>query len=234
MSACLPRCPLTCRLSGSPLLRKRHSVRTVRRCHSPKMSIRSVTSVRTVSTNLSAKSFRSRAARRDLHGLDTGISQGCVKRRGKLPGPVPYQEPEVRSAIPQIHQQVADLLHGPRTVRIRGDPEDVHAAAARQLADLPDPRAHLGPRRRRQGQRPQQQTPQVTPASGGAQSRDSHMYYSVPMPSGSAANLAAGVRRDQHPASRIAWVPQQGVPSGRWKAGLTCGDASAPGDGACH
>jgi hypothetical protein len=30
------------------------------------------------------------------------------------------------------------------------------------------------------------------------------------------------------------WVPQHGVPSSRWKAGLTCGDASAPGDGACH
>jgi 2Fe-2S iron-sulfur cluster binding domain/NADH-ubiquinone oxidoreductase-F iron-sulfur binding region len=33
---------------------------------------------------------------------------------------------------------------------------------------------------------------------------------------------------------RVSWVPQHGVPSSRWKAGFTCGDASAPGDGACH
>jgi hypothetical protein len=58
------------------------------------------------------------------------MSQGCVKRRGELPIPVPDKEPEVRSPIPQIHHKVADLLHGPRAVRIRGDPEDVHAAAA--------------------------------------------------------------------------------------------------------
>jgi hypothetical protein len=45
-----------------------------------------------------------------------------VKRRGELPGPVPEQEPEVRSPIIQIHQQIADRLHGPRTVRVRGDP----------------------------------------------------------------------------------------------------------------
>ena len=40
------------------------------------------------------------------------------------------QEPEVRGAVPQIHQQVADLLHGPRAIRVRGDPEDVHKTAA--------------------------------------------------------------------------------------------------------
>ena len=48
------------------------------------------------------KSIRSRAARRDLHGLDTGAGQDRVKRRGELPGPVPDQEPEVRSPITQI------------------------------------------------------------------------------------------------------------------------------------
>ena len=37
---------------------------------------------------------------------------------------------QVRGAITQIHQQVADLLHGPGTVRVRGNPEDVYAAAA--------------------------------------------------------------------------------------------------------
>jgi len=47
-----------------------------------------------------------------------------------LPGPVADQEPEPRGAITQIHQQVADLLHGPPAVRVRGDPEDVHVTAA--------------------------------------------------------------------------------------------------------
>jgi hypothetical protein len=32
---------------------------------------------------------RARAARRDLHRLDTGIGQDCVERCGELPGPVP-------------------------------------------------------------------------------------------------------------------------------------------------
>ena len=38
-------------------------------------------------------SVRPWAARRDLHGLDTGAGQDRVKRLGKLPGPVPDQEP---------------------------------------------------------------------------------------------------------------------------------------------
>jgi hypothetical protein len=63
------------------------------------MSIRSVTSVRDAEHEPFRKSVRSRAAQRDLYGLDTGISQGCVKRRGELPGPVADQEPEVRGAI---------------------------------------------------------------------------------------------------------------------------------------
>jgi hypothetical protein len=45
------------------------------------------------------KSIRSRAARRDLHGLDTGVGQDCVRLLGELPGPVADQEPEVRGAF---------------------------------------------------------------------------------------------------------------------------------------
>ena len=82
-------------------------------------------------------SVRARALGRDLHGLDTGIGQGCVKRCGELPGPVADQEPELCSAITQVHQQVADLLHGPGPVRVGGDPEDVHVTAA----DLHDEQA---------------------------------------------------------------------------------------------
>jgi hypothetical protein len=74
------------------------------------------------------KCVRPGAARRDLHGLDTGAGQHCVERFGELPGPVPDQEPEAGGAITQIHQEVADLLHGPGTVRVRGHAEDVHVA----------------------------------------------------------------------------------------------------------
>jgi len=37
---------------------------------------------------------------------------------------------QVRGAITEIHQEVADLLHGPGTVRVGGDSEDVHVAGA--------------------------------------------------------------------------------------------------------
>ena len=82
-------------------------------------------------------SVRPRTPQRDLHRFDPGASQHRIERAGELPGPVPDQEPEPRGAIAQIHQQVADLLHGPRPVRIRGDPEDVHVARA----DLHDEKA---------------------------------------------------------------------------------------------
>jgi hypothetical protein len=49
------------------------------------------------------------------------------------------------------------------------------------------------------------------------------------------ADLTATACRDCSAIRHLlTWVPQHGVPSSRWKAGLTCGDASAPGDGACH
>ena len=43
---------------------------------------------------------RPRTPGRDLHGLDTGIGQDRVKRRGELPGPVPDQEPEASGTVP--------------------------------------------------------------------------------------------------------------------------------------
>ena len=86
-------------------------------------------------------SVRARAAGRDLHGLDAGPGQDRVKRRGELPGPVTDQEPQAGGAITQIHQQVADLLCGPRPVRVRGDTEDVHVTGA----DLHDEQAVQAP-----------------------------------------------------------------------------------------
>lgn len=42
---------------------------------------------------------------------------GPTQRRGELPGPIPDKEPEVRGAITQIHQEVADLLDCPLVAR---------------------------------------------------------------------------------------------------------------------
>jgi len=82
-------------------------------------------------------SVRPRTPGRDLHGHDSGIGQDRVERRGELPGPVPDQEPEACGTITQIHQQVADLLCGPRPVRVRGDTENVDVSAT----DLHDEQA---------------------------------------------------------------------------------------------
>jgi hypothetical protein len=41
-----------------------------------------------------------------------------IRSLGELPGPIANQEPEARGAITWIHQVVADLLHGPRPVRV--------------------------------------------------------------------------------------------------------------------
>ena len=42
-----------------------------------------------------------------------------------LAGPVADREPEVRSAVTEVHEQVASLLGGPGAVRVAGDPGDV-------------------------------------------------------------------------------------------------------------
>ena len=71
----------------------------VRRCRWPKISIGSVTSVRTVSTNLSAQAFARGLSGRNLPGLDAGVGQDRVKRRGELSGTVADQEPQACGAI---------------------------------------------------------------------------------------------------------------------------------------
>ena len=59
------------------------------------------------------------------------LARTASKECGELPGAVADQEPEVRGAVAEVHQEVADLLGGPRPVRVRGDPEDVDVAASR-------------------------------------------------------------------------------------------------------
>ncbi len=58
-----------------------------------------------------------------------------VGHRGELPGPVANQEPEVRGAVTEVHQEIADLLHRPRPARVGGHPEDVHVAAATSITN---------------------------------------------------------------------------------------------------
>ena len=80
---------------------------------------------RTDPKRCSVKPKVSRAAPAGLHDAMRRWPD-CVERRGELPGSVADQEPEAVGAVSQVHQQVADLLCGPRPVRVRGDPEDVH------------------------------------------------------------------------------------------------------------
>ena len=106
-----------------PLQLASYRARIVRRCCWPKISIRSVTSVRAVSTNLSAQAFAHGTCMRGPEGASVQQCTGATR--------------QVRGAITQIQPEVADLLHGPRTVRVGGDSEDVHVAAA----DLHDEQA---------------------------------------------------------------------------------------------
>jgi hypothetical protein len=50
---------------------------------------------------------RAWASGRNLHGLEAGVGQDRVKRRGELSGTVADQESEACGAITQIHQKVA-------------------------------------------------------------------------------------------------------------------------------
>jgi hypothetical protein len=56
------------------------------------------------------------------------LARAALKDTGELPGPVADEDPEVRGAVAGIHQKIADLLCGPRPVRVRGDAEDMDVA----------------------------------------------------------------------------------------------------------
>ena len=77
------------------------------------------------------KCVRPRAWGRDLHGLDAGGGQGRVERIGELPGAVAEQEPEAGGAVPEVHQQVADLLGSPPAVRMGGDSRGYERSGSR-------------------------------------------------------------------------------------------------------
>jgi hypothetical protein len=73
---------------------------------------------------------RARAAGRNLHRLDAGGGQGRVEGRAELAGAVADQEPQARGPVTKACEQVADLLGGPRAVRVRGDSQDVQVTGA--------------------------------------------------------------------------------------------------------
>ena len=75
-------------------------------------------------------SVRARTARRDLHDLDASVSQDRVNDAVNCPARSRTRNRRPVGAITQILQQVADLLHGPRPIWVRGDPDNVHVTAA--------------------------------------------------------------------------------------------------------
>src|SRR3954447_2706958 len=71
---------------------------------------------------------RARTPRRDLDHLDARIREHRVERACVLPGPITDEEPEPRYLFAQVHDEVAGLLRGPRSVRVRGHAQDVQVA----------------------------------------------------------------------------------------------------------
>src|SRR3954447_13941662 len=99
------------------------------RCRSPKISIRSVTSVRTVNTKRSAKQF-ARGHRGGILTTRCPRLPGPRRRRCELPGAVADEEPELGDMLAEVHDEVTGLLGGPGPVRMFGDAQNVQVAVA--------------------------------------------------------------------------------------------------------
>ncbi len=65
---------------------------------------------------------RPRSSGRDRDRGDAGVGEDRVEGRGELPGPVADQEVEVGRPVTEVHQEVPDLLGGPRSVRVAVTP----------------------------------------------------------------------------------------------------------------
>jgi hypothetical protein len=68
---------------------------------------------------------RHRALPRNLECFDARVRKDRIERRRGLPGPIADQEPETGGTSAEIHQQVAGLLRGPRSVGMPGHAQDV-------------------------------------------------------------------------------------------------------------
>src|SRR6266508_3269273 len=94
----------------------------------PKISIRSVSSVRDGEHEPLGVGVRAWTAGRDLEDLDARISQDRIERDGELAGPVPDEKRERLRALAEVHEKVAGLLGGPGPAGVGGDAENVHVA----------------------------------------------------------------------------------------------------------
>ena len=97
---------------------------------SPKISMRSVTSARTVRTKRSAKQF-ARGHRGGILTTSMPASARTASNDGReLSGAVADEEPEPGGAVAEIHDEVAGLLGGPGPVGMSGHAQDVQVAVA--------------------------------------------------------------------------------------------------------
>src|SRR3954470_24858332 len=71
---------------------------------------------------------RPRRPRGSPDHVDAISGEDGVEGAGELRVPVSDQETELRDPIAEIHQEVACLLRGPGSRRVRGDAEDVYPA----------------------------------------------------------------------------------------------------------
>ena len=65
---------------------------------------------------------------RRLDDLNIGGGEDRVEGGGELGVAITDQEPELLAGFVEVHRQVAGQLGQPRSGRVSGDPEDVHAA----------------------------------------------------------------------------------------------------------
>jgi hypothetical protein len=64
------------------------------------------------------EAVRSGPAWRNLDDLDACVSQDAVERCRELAGSIADEKPEFRGPLAEIHQEIAGLLCGSRTVRM--------------------------------------------------------------------------------------------------------------------
>src|SRR6185437_1720379 len=69
---------------------------------------------------------RPRGPRRGLHYRHALAGEDRVEDAGELGVAVPDQEAEAAGPVAEVHDQVADLLGGPRASRVGGHAQDVH------------------------------------------------------------------------------------------------------------
>jgi hypothetical protein len=71
------------------------------------------------------EAVRPRAPRWDFDHLDACILEHRVERRRELAGPIADEEPDPRGAFAEVHQEVAGVLGGPRSVGVPGHAQGV-------------------------------------------------------------------------------------------------------------